>query len=392
MIQKVRTIQSFLNLDYLRQIQDAFSAAFNLSVMLVKRDGSPLDKPGSRQPVWRRETGSEHRNDGCRDSIQALLRACAEKKAPVHSSCPDTGYAVAAIPILLDDQLLGGWILGEVKIDDEPGLSATEANRLLAEPAVDRAPSRPRAFSREGFDSVVDLLATVNRVVVRMAKKNRDMSFRNHTLQGISDRADDSNAMLRKFIDSSHVATYISDCHTGELPMVNRAYRRTSTRLKILEGKAWDDGDGARFLDQLRIATRAAAIGERAASLVYIRVENYDLLAGAYDRECAEKLVEQICSSIMASVRAGDSTTRFTKDEIMLVFPGCPKAMAKARMIQARNHFLQTREDQSTTPFTFSVFEIEEDFNLDAFLKFVRNETDVDDMFELAGQEDTDTR
>lgn len=220
-------LQTILDIDCLQNIQDSFASAFKTPSLIIDPEGYPLTKPS----YWRRVC---NRIDGrfpeeCRERFLSLLAVCGNTETPVLSQCPHSGLTSIAVPIVLDGHQLGAWILDQVLVDDCPELdSATDELPawLCKREDPDGGDIEPLIVSKADFKRIFSLLMAFNRTMVRLGRKNRDMALQDRQLRNAHEQLDAANAMLRKFIDSSQVAMYICDFHTGELLMMNNAYCR----------------------------------------------------------------------------------------------------------------------------------------------------------------------
>lgn len=215
------SIRTILDMNCLQLIQDAFSSTFRLPCMIIDPDCTPVTEPSNWQAVCDRVNENADIPPDCQRRLADLLITCAEDGLPASSVCPKSGLTTSMVPIFLDETLIGAWVLDQVRFD---GDVRAQPDTTAKRPGDARPAPVPPSFTVDKFDLVFDLLVSVNTAVMQLAKTNREMAIRDMQLRGINDQMDATNAMLRKFIDYSHVAMYISDYYTGEILMANRAY------------------------------------------------------------------------------------------------------------------------------------------------------------------------
>ena len=239
MIQQSMTIEGVLDKGLLQQIQDSFVGAFQVPAMVIDSGGTPVTSPSHGKVPCGRFHDDGSVPEDCRERIRQLLRKCADSRGTASSACPHTGLITTARPICIGDVMLGAWLLDSIHLDE-----AEECGRQDGRPRhFDGRGSASDcvSFTRDDFERILGFLQTLNNTVIQLGGKCLDVVVRDREICGINARMDVTTTMLRKFIDSSHVAMYICDYATGDMLMVNEAFCKVvgQSEEAILGRKCW---------------------------------------------------------------------------------------------------------------------------------------------------------
>ncbi|NLW78079.1 MAG: EAL domain-containing protein [Ruminococcaceae bacterium] len=233
-----------LGLKRLQQLQDTFASAVQVATVLVDHTGQPLVPHGNAHGFCALIHGTPCGMDKCTATYASL---CAENKATgkmAVASCPYSGLTVAAEPLMLDDQYLGSWVIGQLRTNtpDKANLAQTaEALQLPLDELTALYDAIPPT-SPEALQQIFKFLAAMSQTLVELGNDSVRMAARNEELKHLTGRYERTAAMLQKYTDSSELATYISDYDTGEILMVNRQFCKVFAcgEGDVLGKKCWD--------------------------------------------------------------------------------------------------------------------------------------------------------
>jgi len=120
------TLADLFDLSQLKGLQDAFSDAMGISSVITDANGKPLTSVSLTNRICKmvRETGQGR--EMCFYSGKVLGQQAHKLKKPYSQVCYSCGLLDAAAPIIVDNQHIGNWLIGQVLPDH------FDANRLLA--------------------------------------------------------------------------------------------------------------------------------------------------------------------------------------------------------------------------------------------------------------------
>lgn len=222
----VKNILSVIDLEYLQGLQDCLGRMSGITTVLLDADGNELSRPTNRRAFCEMMINSPESSHSCAEAHKLLIAENIKTRKHATLTCPNSGLRAATIPIFLGEQLIGVWLIGQVKIDNVNWDDVSDAARKagISEYAVRRNLSMLPSVTEEEFLNAIDYYSTIARTLTDMVEINAKLESRNEELLKLTNQLDSSLRTFREFINLSDSGTYLVDYHTGEIIVCNSAY------------------------------------------------------------------------------------------------------------------------------------------------------------------------
>lgn len=217
------TLKDILDFDHLQALQDSFAKVASITTVVIDPQGYPLTRPSNLYGFCELMQGSEKGVQKCMATNARLTSENQKTKKPASIICPHSGLVTAAVPIFLEDQYLGSWILGQVRIED-PADDVLEATACATDTDADELKNVMRGLpvlTREQFDHVFAYLEALTETIIKLAQAGWEKERQNEALRRLSREMEMTGQMLTRFADSADVIMYVSDFETGGILMSN---------------------------------------------------------------------------------------------------------------------------------------------------------------------------
>lgn len=233
-----------LDFAYLQKLQDAFAELAQITTVVIDPQGRFLTRPCN--PFCAKIQSSEK---GAQSCLEVKQRLCAENRRVgglCRMKCPHSGLEAAALPIFLEGEHLGSWIISQALVEEpEPGLmEKTAASFGMDAAELRQLAADPPPIEEERFKRILSFLQVMTDTVVHNGRVNHNLGKKNQELEALTRRHAATANMMRRFIDSSDVCMYIADFFDGEILLANQRYADfLGVKLEEIVGrKCWDVG------------------------------------------------------------------------------------------------------------------------------------------------------
>lgn len=238
------TLQDIIDIPTMQKIQDGFAEVAKVTTVIIGPNGEQITKPSNLSGFCALMQHSELGLKKCLATNEMLCSRNISEHRQAIAICPHSGLTTAASPIIVNEQYLGSWIIGQVVISkpaeelvvktaQETGIE----NRVLLE-AIHRLP----VMSKEEFDGILRFFSSMNETLLKISYINFDIHLKNNELNQARQRIKKSLNMYRQFVDSTDVGMFIADHDTGVILMNNR-YDSEYLKMEpqdIVGVKCWD--------------------------------------------------------------------------------------------------------------------------------------------------------
>lgn len=97
----------------------------------------------------------------------------------------------------------------------------------------------------------------------------------------------------------------------------------------------------AAIMVQLRSLVKQAESGGEHFSMAFLNINNTGRINSAHGYETGDQVFLYVVKAVRGSIRSRDSIGRLGGDEFLVLLPGCSKATARVRMLEAKNALAQ---------------------------------------------------
>ncbi|QQO08329.1 EAL domain-containing protein [Breznakiella homolactica] len=222
-------LEDIFDFAYLQNIQDNFSRVVKLSLLMLDSDGIPVTESSNRSLFCVMMSRPSWGQDICRETKQNLIGVIRKTRKPAALTCPLTGLKTGAVPIFINGQYLGCWLLGQVRIEGVENSRFLEAaekagfNREEAGEALEHIPF----FTEREFYDCVDFLKIIMDEMIKVAEASENIRVQNEKLVNLSNKIQNSSNAFRTMVDLSDVGLYVTDFYSGEIILCNNTYAST---------------------------------------------------------------------------------------------------------------------------------------------------------------------
>lgn len=106
-------LTDLISIDMLREFNDAFAKAFNVTSTIVEPDGTYIIEPVNLSKVCTLIRKTKKGMEGCLKSEALLAKKAREIKEPVIVPCLNIGFADSFAPIFIKDKHVATWLVGQ---------------------------------------------------------------------------------------------------------------------------------------------------------------------------------------------------------------------------------------------------------------------------------------
>ncbi len=223
MINKVTDI---IDIEYLQAVQDSLGRIMGVTTSLLNPDGESISRPTNLHSFCALMQTSEIGVQMCRETNKELIEISKRIRTTAVITCPNSGFKSAAVPIFLEDNFLGCWLIGQIRLDDID-YKLIEETTLKAGLPLDKAReyvSGIPVVTDEEFDNIINFLVTTTKTITDLVIMNDTLNKKNSDLSTLNNKLDASFATLKEFINLTDIGTYLVDYDTGQLIMCSNAY------------------------------------------------------------------------------------------------------------------------------------------------------------------------
>lgn len=223
----LKNVTDIISLDYLQKIQDSLGNIVGITTALLDPQGVPLSQPTNIKAFCAMMQASDTGVLMCIKANGSLIEQNIKTRGPAVITCPNSGLQTASVPIFFDDQYLGSWLIGQIRMSDvdETLIEKTSQKAgLSAEVAKENMNSLP-VISPHEFNNILDFLVTITAALTDIVAVNATLDKRNSDLQLLADQLDVSLKAFQDFIDFADLGAYLVDYDTGQIIMSNKVYR-----------------------------------------------------------------------------------------------------------------------------------------------------------------------
>ena len=168
------SLEKAVNISLIQSFQDAFSDFSGLSVVFTDTEGSPVTKCSRIDEIC----GVNIRNSNdyirkCLECTQLAVKKSIEDKSPCIYKC-HTGLYNIAVPVMMNDVLIGILIAGQALCSDEElfdgyDFSEKGAEQISGRENLENIP----CFSMAEFRKIAGFLYTISKIISGIAMENR---------------------------------------------------------------------------------------------------------------------------------------------------------------------------------------------------------------------------
>ncbi len=217
------TLEKIISKEILQDLQDGFSNITGICSVIVSPEGVPITVPSNLNYICETISTNENTSHKCINANVSLIEECLETKKPSSRKCPNSGLITAAVPILNGNNLLGAWIMGQIKMQEacksDLQTTANEINQdvsILSE-AIDNL----TLITKEQFEMIFDYLVNTTKTIIELANAKIEIDSKHKNLLKITDELRALSSMLENFADSADVGMCVCDIETKEFLLAN---------------------------------------------------------------------------------------------------------------------------------------------------------------------------
>lgn len=226
--EKPRNVTDVIDLEYLQPIQDHLGKVTGITTALLDPAGVPVSVPTNLHSFCAMMQASDSGLQMCAATNGRLIEINKETRGSAIVTCPNSGLRTAAVPIFVDEEYLGSWLIGQVRMEDvdyelierisqEAGFSEEDARENMEQLPV---------IGEEEFQNTLSFLEIMTETLADLAKATDALGKRDAELAALGRQLDNSMQAFNEFIDFSDLGACLIDFHTGELIMCNSACKR----------------------------------------------------------------------------------------------------------------------------------------------------------------------
>ncbi len=217
-------IRDILDLDYLQKVQDSFAKLASITTVIIDKSGLPITKPSNLYGFCEFMQSKDKSREKCIHTNLNLINENNITKKPAVLICPHSGLVTASIPILINNEPVAYWIVGQLKMKEFSQevmmQTAKESGESLEtfKSLMDTLPT----YTQEKFEPMFDYFETLSQTLVKIGQSNYDTKLKNEQLIKLTHDLDSMGQMLTIFADSSNVSMFAYKCLEDEIIIANK--------------------------------------------------------------------------------------------------------------------------------------------------------------------------
>ncbi|MDL2219089.1 EAL domain-containing protein [Ruminococcaceae bacterium OttesenSCG-928-O06] len=225
-MEKKLRLEDVVDFALLQRLQDSFAAVAQITTVVIGPEGQQLTRPSNLYGFCQMMQQDPEGVKKCLVTNGLLCEKNCQSGGPEVMVCPHSGLTTAAVPIFQQGQHLGSWIIGQARVGGAiPEVLCQTAEELdmdytLLEETIQALP----LMTQEEFRCIYEFLQALSETIIQLGEAGRKMALSNKELQQVTAQYERTARMLRKFVDSTDIAMYVADYHTGEMLMANRRF------------------------------------------------------------------------------------------------------------------------------------------------------------------------
>ncbi len=181
-------LEDVVDLCHLQKMQDTFASVSGITSVIIGVDGLPITRPSNLKGYCAMMQNNEKSLQHCIQTNMWLVKENLKTKKPSVIICPHSGLTTGSVPIFLGEQLLGCWILGQVRMNDpEDAVFEKTAKVIEKDPKeLKRLLHALPIIKEEMFESIFDYLITLSETLIKLAKAGYETRQKNEKLKYIA--------------------------------------------------------------------------------------------------------------------------------------------------------------------------------------------------------------
>lgn len=179
----VTDVIDIIDLEYLQKIQDSLGRIVGITTVLLDPQGVPLSQPTNIKAFCAMMQSSETGVQMCIKANSGLIKKNIETREPAIITCPNSGLQTAAVPIFFEDQYLGSWLIGQIRMNDvdETLIEKTAQKAGFSEQEAKDNMNILPVISEQDFNNILDFLVTVTAVLTDIVSVNATLEKQRKT-------------------------------------------------------------------------------------------------------------------------------------------------------------------------------------------------------------------
>ena len=214
-----------INLEYLEAIQNSLELMMGITIVILDFNGVPLSCPNNQHALCERLKQSEHGAGLCVETGEQLLEIGQKTRKPAILKCPNTGLRAAGVPIFFEEEFLGSWLIGQIRMKDVDPRQVEEAaekagiSKAKVQDYLESLPVMDEAV----LQNVLDLLTMYTRTLTDMVCIHTRLRTQSQELATMARRLEDAQRGMKAFMDLTNIPTCMFDFYSGEILLQNNA-------------------------------------------------------------------------------------------------------------------------------------------------------------------------
>jgi len=201
------SLTDLVKIEKLQQIQDAFAEANDVAATIVALDGTPITRPSNHSEVCTMVRATERGIEKCKKSGEHLGQEAARRMKPFHKQCLSCGFSDAAAPILVNDQHIANWMIGQYHIRDVDETRIREYSREIGadEEKMAAAFYKMPKISTKRFEKILSFLWLMANEISSMGYLNLQQKEQTEELEKVKARLEEYQRQLEVKVEERTV-------------------------------------------------------------------------------------------------------------------------------------------------------------------------------------------
>ncbi len=204
-------LTEYFDLDNLQRLQDSLSNATNTASIIADPSGNSITRPSNFRRICEivRSTPEGAKRCGLSDVIRNKKAALSIE--PVYHRCRSCGLMDASAPILIGDDVVANWLLGQCRVGD---ISCQWIEEYAKEIGADidemlSALAKVPEMTIEQFESVLELLGAITNEISQQAHRNQLLSREIALRKRVEDELSSSEHRFRKIVETTPLGIHM---------------------------------------------------------------------------------------------------------------------------------------------------------------------------------------